>query len=449
MSEKLTVAELLARNARSSSDGSSNRPRRRRRSLEEGGISVAELTGSIPVVTQQDVDEHEEKKAKAEQAEAKKTATIKPVGATPAAGPSVPAAGEKSEKAEAQPAEKSAFKPGEKAGDKSAEGTNLVKRKAEKPGETTNQMKAVPDTAAATSATAAATSATTAKADKHAGDSEAPAAGNADKTTGQQKVAEQTKATEQKKTSDEKISDKKAAEQIKSDQRKTDAEQKTREAEAKAKDTEAKSKDTAQSGTQGAAVATAAKAVPADDARKAEAKLTSKSGAAAGVAGVAGAAGAASLAGNSGSKDSKKDAEAQPGTAAKAKQNSADKSKADDRSKADKEDLKTDAPDEFKELEASLGEDEVIDYEDNTVSWPMMILQAILAVAAGVGIFFGFSLLWANLNPLIVIVLALAVTLVLVGLVHALLRHKDKLLMVLAFFVGLALTIGPRLVMGL
>ncbi|WP_459610691.1 DUF2157 domain-containing protein [Corynebacterium urogenitale] len=443
MSEKLTVAELLARNARSSSDGSSNRPRRRRRSLEEGGISVAELTGSIPVVTQQDVDEHEERKAKAEQAEAKKTATIKPVGATPAAGSSVPAAGEKSEK----------------AGEKSAEGTNLVKRKAEKPGETTNQMKAVPDTAAATSATVAATSETTAKADKHAGDSGAPAAGKADKTISQQKVAEWTKATEQKKTSDEKTSGKKAAEQTKSDQRKTDAEQKTeqkaKDAGAKARDTEARKKVTAQSGAQGTAVSTAAKAVPADDARKAEAKLTSKSGAAAGVAGVAGAAGAAGLAANSGSKDSKKDAEAQPGTATKTKQNSADKSKADDKSKAadktkaDKEDLKTDTPDEFKELEASLGEDEVIDYEDNTVSWPMMILQAILAVVAGVGIFFGFSLLWANLNPLIVLVLALAVTLVLVGLVHALLRHKDKLLMVLAFFVGLALTIGPRLVMGL
>lgn len=50
--EKLTVAELLARRnkERGDSAGSEDRPRRRRRSLEEGGVSVAELTGSIPRV---------------------------------------------------------------------------------------------------------------------------------------------------------------------------------------------------------------------------------------------------------------------------------------------------------------------------------------------------------------------------------------------------------------
>ncbi|MFD5868369.1 hypothetical protein ACFWGD_07120 [Corynebacterium sp. NPDC060344] len=50
--EKLTVAELMARRnkERGDSAGSGDRPRRRRRSLEEGGVSVAELTGSIPRV---------------------------------------------------------------------------------------------------------------------------------------------------------------------------------------------------------------------------------------------------------------------------------------------------------------------------------------------------------------------------------------------------------------
>ncbi|UBI02613.1 hypothetical protein [Corynebacterium freneyi] len=50
--EKLTVAELLARRdkERGGSAEPAERPRRRRRSLEEGGISVAELTGSIPRV---------------------------------------------------------------------------------------------------------------------------------------------------------------------------------------------------------------------------------------------------------------------------------------------------------------------------------------------------------------------------------------------------------------
>ncbi|WIM73129.1 hypothetical protein QP028_05740 [Corynebacterium suedekumii] len=48
MSEKqLTVAELLARAGKENPEGDKPR-RRRRRSLEDGGISVAELTGSLP-----------------------------------------------------------------------------------------------------------------------------------------------------------------------------------------------------------------------------------------------------------------------------------------------------------------------------------------------------------------------------------------------------------------
>lgn len=47
--EQLTVAELLARAGRNAT--SEDKPkRRRRRSLEDGGVSVAELTGSIPRV---------------------------------------------------------------------------------------------------------------------------------------------------------------------------------------------------------------------------------------------------------------------------------------------------------------------------------------------------------------------------------------------------------------
>lgn len=49
--ERLTVAELLARaEKRGEGAARSDRPRRRRRSLEDGGVSVAELTGSIPKV---------------------------------------------------------------------------------------------------------------------------------------------------------------------------------------------------------------------------------------------------------------------------------------------------------------------------------------------------------------------------------------------------------------
>ncbi|HAF72156.1 MAG TPA: hypothetical protein DCL06_03775, partial [Corynebacterium variabile] len=55
MSEKLTVAELLARNAREGGRNASDRPRRRR-NLDDGGVSVSELTGSIPVVKIDDED---------------------------------------------------------------------------------------------------------------------------------------------------------------------------------------------------------------------------------------------------------------------------------------------------------------------------------------------------------------------------------------------------------
>lgn len=56
--KQLTVAELLARRAAergSSGDDTPRRPRRRR-SIEEGGISVAELTGSIPRVDRKPVE---------------------------------------------------------------------------------------------------------------------------------------------------------------------------------------------------------------------------------------------------------------------------------------------------------------------------------------------------------------------------------------------------------
>ncbi|MHA2787969.1 hypothetical protein ACXZ66_02305 [Corynebacterium sp. S7] len=53
--KQLTVAELLARAQKEQPEAERPR-RRRRRSLEEGGISVAELTGSIPKVEKRPVE---------------------------------------------------------------------------------------------------------------------------------------------------------------------------------------------------------------------------------------------------------------------------------------------------------------------------------------------------------------------------------------------------------
>lgn len=109
---KLTVAELLARNNKARGEKESkkdNRSRRHRRSLDEGGISVAELTGNL-------------KKVKASPAEAKHTSvsidedapvirspkSAEQAGADSAKKPSADPAAKPAAKRAAQPAAKAA-----------------------------------------------------------------------------------------------------------------------------------------------------------------------------------------------------------------------------------------------------------------------------------------------------------------------------------------------------
>ncbi|MCZ9307834.1 tripartite tricarboxylate transporter TctB family protein [Corynebacterium sp. c8Ua_181] len=102
---QLTVAELLARNkkARGEKDGKDEkRSRRHRRSLEEGGISVAELTGNL-------------KKVKAAPVEAKHTSVSIDEDAPVIRAP------KPEEKADSASAKKPAAKPAEKAAGKAAE----------------------------------------------------------------------------------------------------------------------------------------------------------------------------------------------------------------------------------------------------------------------------------------------------------------------------------------
>lgn len=76
----------------------------------------------------------------------------------------------------------------------------------------------------------------------------------------------------------------------------------------------------------------------------------------------------------------------------------------------------------------------------------LMIVQIIVALAAGVAVFKGFTILWNRFSVPLTALLAIVMTLVFVGVVHALLREKDKLIMLLAAVVGLALTFGPYFV---
>lgn len=104
---KLTVAELLARNNKARGEKESkkdNRSRRHRRSLDEGGISVAELTGNL-------------KKVKASPAEAKHTSVSidedAPVIRSPKSAEQ--AGADSAKKPAAKPAAKRAAQPAAKA----------------------------------------------------------------------------------------------------------------------------------------------------------------------------------------------------------------------------------------------------------------------------------------------------------------------------------------------
>ena len=143
---KLTVAELLARDkkARGEKGGKDDkRSRRHRRSLDEGGISVAELTGNLKKVeaspaeakhTSVSIDEdapviRAPKAADATDADSAKKSADKPASqptATTAAQPAAPKAASKAApktaaKAEPKAAPKSADKPAAKAAAKPAQ----------------------------------------------------------------------------------------------------------------------------------------------------------------------------------------------------------------------------------------------------------------------------------------------------------------------------------------
>lgn len=121
---KLSVADLLARQG---GEQATSRPRRRRRSLEEGGVSVAELTGNLPVVdsvpeqprhTSVPLDAEPEEAAQAQPEDADKAGNAekadKPAKPTPAADETkvIPKVKDQPEaKSAAEPAAKPAAEP--------------------------------------------------------------------------------------------------------------------------------------------------------------------------------------------------------------------------------------------------------------------------------------------------------------------------------------------------
>lgn len=383
MSEKLTVAELLARNGRKEESADSSRPRRRRRSLEDGGVSVAELTGSIPVVEDEDIDkssaESTQAAAPTQSKEPAKPERRSP--ATPAAATAAAAGGASAGAAASAVKNAPAGKP--------AENAKNVKPVSERPEEKTGQLSAVQQQREADKAQ---------QLRKPGG----ATFGDVEMKPGADSAATPDPKTERRTSP--------------ADIRKTTG---VVPESASEKKPDQKPEPSAKPSVPAAAAATTAAAGAA---------ATKKTG-------------VVKTASEDGDRDAKRSVVAS-------------KQKDDDKNQTvtaneERNPAVSEAPAEFHELEATLGEDEVLEFEDDRISWPAMIGQALAAIVVGVGVFFGFSLLWANAPGILVLVLALAVTLVMVGLVHALLRHSDKLLMVLAFIVGLVLTIGPRFIIGL
>ena len=72
-----------------------------------------------------------------------------------------------------------------------------------------------------------------------------------------------------------------------------------------------------------------------------------------------------------------------------------------------------------------------------------VILLALAGIVLGVVVFKGFEMLWDALNNYLVAALAVGVTGVMAGIVHALRTERDGLSITLAVIVGLLLTFGP------
>lgn len=87
---------------------------------------------------------------------------------------------------------------------------------------------------------------------------------------------------------------------------------------------------------------------------------------------------------------------------------------------------------------------EVEDAEEGAKSsFLPILLMAVVGVILGVVVFLAFEMLWGRLNFWLVSLLAVLVTLGMVGITHALRTSRDRFSMVLAGVVGLVMTFGP------
>lgn len=402
--KQLTVAELLARNKKDRTDKDEKTSRRRRRSLDEGGVSVAELTGSLKKVkstppeakhTNVSIDDDapviHAPKSKDEQSAGNKAAESKTAESKPAAGKS--AAGKPS-------AEKPAA--GTQEGSKQGVGQSGIGKPAQsKPSQ---PQSASPKPAAEKPSAATPTASPAPKQDgKPSGPtaSPKPAAGSASQPTAKPVPAQKATAQEAKKPAQSEPEDKAGAQ---------DAEKKSYQPSAD---------DTA-------VIQRIGKSQSSQDKRKdvadgAESSTKEKVGAAG-----AGAA-AATAAGAKGAKDAGTKAKA----GAPAQKPAAAAKKSDDTG------------------ELPQVRDEEITEEHEKLNPMSILIMVVVGIVLAIIIFKGFEVLWDNFPRIVVAILALCVTAIMAGVTHALRTARDGFSMFLAGITGLILTFGPLLLVML
>lgn len=410
--KQLTVAELLARNKKDRTDKDEKTSRRRRRSLDEGGVSVAELTGSLKKVkstppeakhTSVSIDDDapviRAPKSKDEQSAGNKAAESKTSESKPAAGKA--AAGKPS-------AEKPAA--GKQEGSKQGVGQSGIGKPAQsKPFQ---PQSASPKPAAEKPSAATPTASPAPKQNgKPSGPtaSPKPAAGSASQPTA--KPAPAQKANVQKTNAQEA---KKPA-------------QSEPEAKAGAQDAEKKSYQPSADDT--AVIQRIGKSQssqPSQDKRK-----DAADGAESGAKEKAGAAGAgAAAASAAGAKDAK-DAGTKAKAGAPAQKPAAAAKKSDDTG------------------ELPQVRDEEITEEHEKLNPMSILIMVVVGIVLAIIIFKGFEVLWDNFPRIVVAILALCVTAIMAGVTHALRTARDGFSMFLAGITGLILTFGPLLLVML
>lgn len=471
--KQLTVAELLARAGKENSDGQgkadaqggsgarksggdSEKPRRRRRrSMEDGGgVSVAELTGSFPKVTAKPkeskhgspIDETSSNETSSGETSSNKGAKAANAGSGAAqnaatekpSGPKAPVAAEKKQPATPPTTRKKSktITVGHKSGDKNNGGTGTKTGGQANSVQDSSQEKVSSVSAGASGSAAGIGSAAKGVGIGNAGNAAGAGSAKAPEkpTPASDETAEISRVTDTTSARTEGGSDKQNQRPNGRDQKNHEREETSRKDSettgeiprvqpGKPVDKAAKTADTASQPVKPGKRAD-------DDTSEFQNIPDSLTQAAAGApVGGAGQDGAKSTGINS--------------TQKKAAQGAQQTGRPDNSAQENGQPSGGPSP-----VHADADQDDAVS-EGEGMSPVAVILLALVGIVLGVVVFKGFEMLWGALNNYLVAALAVGVTGVMAGIVHALRTERDGLSMTLTAIVGLLLTFGPAILVVL